>query len=260
MPSGKKTRQQRRAEARRKPPAVRSKDGAPAPRFSTRTLVIGGAVLAVAIGLGVGLPLALSRSGGSASPPGHLGPAFKGGKASPPNGKTGFEGIPLESGPEIAPAGGPSPGGSVDGIACAPSEQLLFHIHARLTIFVNGKSRAVPAGVGFGSPVVEQTPKGPVVGSGTCVAWLHTHTTDGIIHIESPVQRTFTLGNFFDVWGESLSKTQVGPVTGNVTAIVDGRTWVGDPRTIPLTEHAQIQLEVGTPLVAPVRNTSWAGL
>ncbi|HKC77596.1 MAG TPA: hypothetical protein VKB70_04330, partial [Gaiellaceae bacterium] len=185
---------------------------------------------------------------------------FKGGTPAPPLGKLGFEGIPLESGPAIAPAGGPSPGGSVDGITCAPSEQLVFHIHARLTIFVHGKPRAVPAGVGFGSPVVEQTPKGPVVGSGSCVAWLHTHTTDGIIHEESPIQRSFTLGNFFDVWGQPLSQTQVGTAKGPVTAIVNGRTWVGDPRAIPLNAHTQIQLEVGKPLVAPVQISSWADL
>lgn len=159
MPSGKKSRQQRRAEARRKPPAVRSKGGGGAsPRFSRRTLAVAGAILVVAIGLGVGLPLALGGGGKSGSrASGHLGPVFKGGKPAPPPGKAGFEGPPLESGPEIAPAGGPAPGESVDGIECAPSEQLVFHIHARLTIFVHGHPRTVPAGVGFGSPQVEQT-------------------------------------------------------------------------------------------------------
>jgi hypothetical protein len=226
-------------------------------RFSQRMLAIGGAVLVVAIGLGVGLPLALSSGG---APSGHLGPVFNGGNAAPPLGKPGYEGPPLESGPSLAPAGGPAPGGSVDGIACAPSEQLLFHIHSRLTIFVNGHSENVPAGVGFADPQVEQTAKGPIVASGACVAWLHTHTTDGIIHVESPIQRTFTLGNFFDVWGQQLSKTQVGPATGTVTAIVNGRTWIGDPQAIPLNEHSQIQLEVGTPLVAPVRISNWSDL
>lgn len=220
--------------------------------------MIAGAVLLVAIGLGVGLPLALS--GGSGEPSGHLGPVFTGGKPAPPLGKAGFEGPPLESGPELAPAGGPPPGGSVDGITCAPSEQLAFHDHSRLTIFVNGHSEAIPAGVGFADPQVVQSSKGPVVGAGACVAWLHTHTTDGIIHLESPIQRAFTLGNFFDVWGQPLSKTQLGPLHGNVTAIVNGRTWIGDPQAIPLGEHAQIQLEVGTPLVAPVRITNWFDL
>jgi hypothetical protein len=34
----------------------------------------------------------------------------------------------------------------------------------------------------------------------------------------------------------------------------------GDPRDIPLTAHAQIQLEVGTPLVAPEQITFPQGL
>jgi hypothetical protein len=36
-----------------------------------------------------------------------------------------------------------------------------------------------------------------------------------------------------------------------VTAFVDGRQYLGSPRDIPLAAHAQIQLDVGRPLVAP---------
>src|SRR5581483_12030445 len=35
---------------------------------------------------------------------------------------------------------------------------------------------------------------------------LHTHEPDGIIHVESPVNRKFTLGEFFDVWGLRFTK------------------------------------------------------
>lgn len=96
------------------------------------------------------------------------------------------------------------------------------------------------------------TPAGPFVGAGTCFYWLHTHAADGIIHIESPTERTYTLGNFFDVWGQKLGPGEVGPVTGRVTAFYDGRWFRGNPRDIPLSKHAQIQLDVGQPLVAPV--------
>ena len=51
-----------------------------------------------------------------------------------------------------------------------------------------------------------------------------------------------------------------GPAKGKVTALVDRKVWLGDPRDIPLKAHAQIQLEVGTPLVAPVRISNWSGL
>ncbi len=44
----------------------------------------------------------------------------------------------------------------------------------------------------------------------TCLYPLHVHDGEpNIIHIESPIQKTYTLGNFFDIWGQPLSATQV---------------------------------------------------
>jgi hypothetical protein len=90
------------------------------------------------------------------------------------------------------------------------------------------------------------------------VADVQGHAADGIVHIESPVQRTYTLGEFFDGWGQPLGTDQVGPARGHVTVIYTGRVFEGNPRNVPLTAHAQIQLEVGTPLVAP-ESISWTG-
>ena len=52
---------------------------------------------------------------------------------------------------------------------------------------------------------------------------------------------------------------QVAGVKGKVTAIVNGKIWSGDLRTIPLLAHAVIQLDVGTPVIA-FQSVSWAGL
>ncbi|MBV8395298.1 MAG: hypothetical protein JO064_03465 [Actinobacteria bacterium] len=60
---------------------------------------------------------------------------------------------------------------------------------------------------------------------------------------------TFTLGQFFAVWGVKLSTTQVGPAHGAVTTLVNGKVTAGDPNKIVLKAHEQIQLDVGTPLV-----------
>lgn len=43
------------------------------------------------------------------------------------------------------------------------------------------------------------------------------------------------------------------------TAIYGGQVYRGNPRNIPLTAHAQIQLEVGKPLVAP-ESITWPGV
>jgi|HubBroStandDraft_6_1064221.scaffolds.fasta_scaffold266150_3 hypothetical protein len=137
-------------------------------------------------------------------------------------------------------------GAPVDGIECQTTEQVLFHIHAHLAVYVDGRARGIPEGIGIAPPRHEvQTPEGPFVDGGSCYYWLHSHTADGIIHIESPVQRTFTLGNWFDLWGQPLSATRVGPVTGTVLAYVDGQRFGGDPRSIPLDAHALIQLDAG---------------
>ena len=45
-----------------------------------------------------------------------------------------------------------------------------------------------------------------------------------------------------------------------MVAIYNGQVFTGSPRDVPLTAHAQIQLEVGTPLVAPEKITFPAGL
>jgi hypothetical protein len=170
---------------------------------------------------------------------------------APAAGATGSEGVPVPAAAPLAGTATAATGQPVDQISCQTSEQTLFHIHAHLTIFVNGAARQVPAAIGIPGAQAQSTPNGPFIGSGTCFYWLHTHAADGIIHIESPVHRTYTLGNFFDEWGQPLGTDQVGPATGHVTALYNGQVYRGNPRDIPLNAHAQIQLEVGTPLVAP---------
>ena len=173
---------------------------------------------------------------------------------------TGPEGPPLERGPALAPPASPPLGGSVDGIKCEAREQVLFHVHARLTVFVNGHSRQVPPGIGIAEPQAQRTAAGAFVVAGACFSWLHTHAGDGIIHIESPIRRTFTLGDFFDLWNVRLDASRVGSASGRVSAYLDGKPWHGNLRSIPLHPHAQIQLDVGQPLVAPVHITRWYGL
>jgi hypothetical protein len=175
----------------------------------------------------------------------------------PANG-IGFEGIPLEEGPQIAPASTTLPGTTVDGIRCAPVEQLAYHIHAHLAVFVNGRIYQLPAGIGIPGSVAESTQYGPVAAGGKCFYWLHTHTADGVIHIESPTDRVYTLGDFFDEWNQPLSATQVGGVHGHIAAFFNGKPWTHSLRSIPLLPHALIQFNIGEP-APPLMAISWKG-
>jgi hypothetical protein len=161
----------------------------------------------------------------------------------------------------LATTDGQAQGQPVDGISCETSEQVVYHIHAHLAVYTNGKARTIPDGIGIVPPTqVVQTSAGPFVVAGKCFYWLHSHTADGIIHIESPTQRVYTLGNYFDIWNQPLSATQVGPAHGQVTAFVDGQLFTGDPRSIPLNAHSMIQLDVGSASPGPQPFAFPAGL
>lgn len=135
---------------------------------------------------------------------------------------------------------------AVRGISCDALESTLFHIHVHLAIFVNSQEQQVPSGIGVGQPwLVADTPVGPFVQDGLCFYWLHTHTQDGVVHIESPIRRTFTLGDFFAIWQQPLGPAQVGPAQGAVIAYLNGAKVTTSPIDIPLTAHALIQLDVG---------------
>ena len=140
---------------------------------------------------------------------------------------------------------GMATGATVDGIKCQTSEQVAYHIHAHLAIYASGDPQAVPAGIG--------------IPGGRCLYWLHTHDATGVIHVESPAQRAYTLGQFFDIWGQPLSTSQVGRASGQVTVFLNGKRFSGDPRSIKLTAHALIQLDVGK-VVPPQPFTFPAGL
>ena len=148
----------------------------------------------------------------------------------------------------LAPVDTSATGQPVDGIRCETMEQAVSHIHAHLAVYALGQQKLIPAGIGIAPPRQSQTQADgtPYVAGGSCFYWLHSHTQDGIIHIESPTQQTFTLGQYFDIWRQPLGPAQVGPVQGVVTAYVNGQRYSGDPRDIPLTPHAVIQLDVGT--------------
>jgi len=119
-----------------------------------------------------------------------------------------------------------------------------LHIHQHLDVYVDGRRVTVPEGVGIGT-------NGPQV----FFSPLHTHDATGVVHVESPVVKTFTLGQFLAVWGVRFTPRCLGGycVRGadRIRVYSDGRPVTGDPRALPLEEHEEIVVTYGTKAQLP---------
>jgi hypothetical protein len=261
MANAPQSKAQRRAQAQQ---ATAERLAGDRRRKQIRLATRGGAIIVVAGA--VALIVVLVTGGSTGTPNPHVATvaipsSLK--TVPPPPTKPGPETVPLAVGPKLATLANAATGQTIDGIQCSNGEQFVLHEHTHLTIFVNGKAQVIPYGIGIpGFSGTTDTPdKAFFANSGSCFYWLHTHAEDGVIHIESPSTSTkFALGQFFDEWGVPLSSTQVGQYKGVVTTFFNGRLYRGNPRTLPLGSHYQIQLDVGTPIVAPVKITNWGNL
>ncbi|MCX3061666.1 hypothetical protein [Streptomyces beihaiensis] len=110
------------------------------------------------------------------------------------------------------------------------------HIHAHLDVIVDGKPVTVPAFIGIDQAHQQISP-------------LHAHDATGVIHIESPKQADFTLGQFMTEWNVSLTKNNIGALTagnGNTLRVyVNGKERTGNPGAIKLTDHEEIAIVYG---------------
>src|SRR5215471_10326965 len=145
-------------------------------------------------------------------------------------------------------------GQTVDGLACGGMDGT-YHVHAHLSIFLNGDQLIVPKWIGLYAATTTRLADG----FGTCAYVTHTHDETAEIHIEAAAQAVFTLGQLFDVWGQPLDTTNpnVGGIVGlpiRIYMFDDGDTaateFTGDPKTIELKRHRQITIQIGTALSA----------
>lgn len=79
-------------------------------------------------------------------------------------------------------------------LLCTTDMATQYHIHPELSIVINGKLQVIPSGIGI---------------QPTCMTSIHTHSADGIIHVESPVAKDFLLSDFFAVWGKEFNQNQI---------------------------------------------------
>lgn len=111
------------------------------------------------------------------------------------------------------------------------------HYHAHLDILVDGQPVAVPVNIGID------------LSNGSMSA-LHTHSGDGIIHVEAATKgQPFTLGQLFTQWNVRLSGDQMGSLTAvdgkSLTAYVNGEKITSNPAMIRLAERQQISIVFG---------------
>jgi hypothetical protein len=146
------------------------------------------------------------------------------------------------------PPGNTATGGqgtTISGIGCLGTPAR--HYHAHVSLFFEGDQKAVPGAIGITDPMFRDD----YVIAGDCWYWMHTHDATGVVHIEPPNDGAYTLGQLFDVWGQSLSSDGVAGFDGDVSVFVDGTRHSGDPRDIVLTSRKHVSLQVGRPL-API--------
>ena len=134
--------------------------------------------------------------------------------------------------------------GRLDAIALPAlfEEGSALHTHQHLDIFINGKSVAVPADIGVNELQSFISP-------------IHTHDYSAVIHVESPTIQTFTLGQFFDIWGVRLSENCIGGYCSdnqkNLKVYVNGKLVAGNPRLLELSEHQEIAVVYGDDAETP---------
>lgn len=161
-----------------------------------------------------------------------------------------------------------NPPPTVAGVPCDELEHTQVHYHSAIQIVFGGNVTPIPANIG-----ITGDPAHP-----SCYYWLHVHQANpNVIHIESPRDRTITLGDFFAVW-DAWSKKNGGPaepldsthvssftLTSEQKLVIyiddnDGKgpqPFTGDPKTIQLKAHRVITLEITPPTVTPPPPFSW---
>jgi hypothetical protein len=168
-------------------------------------------------------------SGGSSKPKSSLAADKKGAQATPGPWNSGTGGLQDRA----TALGLPDPSDTV------------FHIHANLEVYTDGKKQKVPANVG-----IDQNSQ--------FITSLHTHDDTGVIHMEAVQPYPFKLGQFFQVWNVPFSATQLGGYHVRKGLVL--QTWVNgvqiksDPVNYVMKAHDRILVGFGKPGSFPTKN------
>lgn len=135
----------------------------------------------------------------------------------------------------------------INGISCDAVMQNGYHIHVHLTIYINGKLVIIPQNIGIAS-------------DGSCFYWMHTHTSNGIIHIEAPQKlHNLALDDFLTIWHDGFASLNFPAELTQSTGwkiFVNGKPFEGVVTSplyteVPLNSHNTVTMEYGTPNPPP---------
>jgi hypothetical protein len=129
------------------------------------------------------------------------------------------------------------------GLALPAQSDSAYHIHAFLSIFINGRQITIPTNLGIDPQLRFISP-------------IHTHDSSGIVHIEASRPYPFTLGQLFTIWGVKFSDSQIGAyhdADGRHLAVFANGRRVRDPMHYVMRRHDSIIVGYGTPSSFPHR-------
>ena len=106
------------------------------------------------------------------------------------------------------------------GVPCLTSEE--FHLHPHLKVTVDGIEEVLPANIGIYD---------------NCTQELHTHEEDGIIHVESDVDKGYTFQNFLNIMGFSIEQS------GFITRLTVNGEFNNNDTNFKLEDGQEILLE-----------------
>ncbi|MBA3749465.1 MAG: hypothetical protein H0X03_00935 [Nitrosopumilus sp.] len=100
-------------------------------------------------------------------------------------------------------------------------DPIIMHIHPKITLTIDGNKEVIPMNIGMSSVLwkdhsldkygMQAMPEMAMSG----MAPLHTHDDTGLIHVESTINRNYTLGEFLNIWGSLDINNRVVNMTVN---------------------------------------------
>jgi hypothetical protein len=152
--------------------------------------------------------------------------------ASPPASAQGVIPVSIGDGPEFVPAA------RAPVTACEPGS-VFGRRRAHVELFAHRRAIVIPAGIGVGKP--DKRVNGRIVAA-RCRAATRTLDPSGVVDFDAA---GLTLGDLFETWGERLGDRRLLSFNGPVEVFVGGDRVDTPAADVPLTDQAQIVVEIG---------------